>query len=56
MSIFFLQFLDPLLGENLVKFHMKFHFCQNERYEIHTRIGFQTHMRIKSNIQRIHAH
>ena len=26
---------------------MKFHFCQNDLYEIHTRIEFQTHMRIK---------
>ena len=34
---------------------MKFHFCQNDRYEIHTRIEFQTHMRIKRNIQRVYA-
>ena len=32
---------------------MKFHFCQNDRYEIHTRIEFQVHMRIKRNIQRV---
>ena len=25
---------------------MKFHFWQNDRYEIHTRIEFQAHMRI----------
>ena len=30
---------------------MKSHFCQNQQYEIHTRIGFQKHMRIKCNIQ-----
>ena len=30
---------------------MKFHFCQNDRYEIHTCIEFQMHMRIKCNIQ-----
>ena len=35
---------------------MKFHFCQNDRYEIHTRIEFQTHMRIKRNIQRVCAY
>ena len=38
---------------------MKFHFCQNDRYEIHTRIDrieFQTHMRIKHNIQRVCAY
>ena len=32
---------------------MKFHFCQNDRYKIHTSIEFQTHMRIKRNIQRV---
>ena len=32
---------------------MKFHFCQNDRYEIHTHIEFQTHMRIIRNIQRV---
>ena len=32
---------------------MKFHFCQNDRYEIDTRIEFQMHMRIKHNIQRV---
>ena len=32
---------------------MKFHFSQNDRYEIHTRIEFQVHMRIKRNIQRV---
>ena len=31
---------------------MKFHFCQDERYETHTCNEFQTHMRIKRNIQR----
>ena len=31
---------------------MKFHFCQNYRYEFHTRNKFQTHMPIKRNIQR----
>ena len=35
---------------------MKFHFCQNDRYEIHTGIEFQTHMRIKRNIQRVCAY
>ena len=35
---------------------MKFHFCQNDRYEIRTRIEFQTHMRIKLNIQRVCAY
>ena len=35
---------------------MKFHFCQNDRHEIHTRIKFQTHMRIKRNIQRVCAY
>ena len=30
---------------------IKFHFCRNDRYEIHTGIEFQTHMRIKRNIQ-----
>ena len=34
----------------------KFHFCQNDRYEIHTRIDFQTHMRINCNIQRVCAY
>ena len=28
---------------------MKFHFRQNDRYEIHTYIEFQTHMRINRN-------
>ena len=28
----------------------KWNFCQNDQYEIHTRIKFQTHMRIKRNI------
>ena len=32
---------------------MKFHFCQNDRYEIHTRNEFQTHMRIKHNFLRV---
>ena len=32
---------------------MKFYFCQNDRYEIHTLIEFQTHMHIKRNIQRV---
>ena len=31
----------------------KFHFCQNGRYEIDTRIEFQTHMRINRNFQRV---
>ena len=31
---------------------MKFHFCENDRYEFYTRDEFQTHMRIKRNIQR----
>ena len=31
------------------------HFCQNDRYEIHTRNDVQTHMRIKRNIQRLCA-
>ena len=35
---------------------MKIHFCQNDRYEIHTGIEFQTHMRIKRNIQRVCAY
>ena len=35
---------------------MKFHFCQSDRYEIHTRIEFQTYMRIKRNIQRVCAY
>ena len=30
---------------------MKFHFCQNDRYEIHTGIEFQKYMRMKLNIQ-----
>ena len=30
---------------------MKFHICQKDLYEIHTRIEFQTHVRIKRNIQ-----
>ena len=34
---------------------MKFHFCQNDRYEIHTRTEFQTHTCIKRNIQRVYA-
>ena len=32
------------------------HFCQNDRYEIDTRNEFQTHMRIKRNIQRVCAY
>ena len=32
---------------------MEFHFRQNNRHEIHTRIEFQTYMRIKRNIQRV---
>ena len=32
---------------------MKFHFCQNDRYEIHTRIELRMHMRIKRNMQRV---
>ena len=32
---------------------MKFHFCQNDWYEIRTHVEFQTHMRIKRNIQQI---
>ena len=35
---------------------MKFHFCQNDRYEINTRSKFQTHMHIKGNIQRVCAY
>ena len=35
---------------------MKFQFCQNGRYEIHTGIEFQTHFRIKRNIQRVCAY
>ena len=35
---------------------MEFHFCQNDQYEIHTRIEFQTYMRIKRNIQRVCAY
>ena len=35
---------------------MKFHFCESDRYEIHTRIEFQTHMRINRNIQRVCAY
>ena len=35
---------------------MKFHFCQNDRYEIHTRKKFQTHMRTERNIQRVCAY
>ena len=35
---------------------MKFHFCQNDRYEIHTCDEFQTHIRIKRNIQRVCAY
>ena len=34
---------------------MKF-ICQNDRYEIDTRNEFQTHMRIKRNIQRVCAY
>ena len=30
---------------------MKLYFCENDRYEIHTSNEFQTHMRIKHNIQ-----
>ena len=37
-------------------YQLKFHFCQNDRYEIHTRIEFQTHMRIRCNIQRVCAY
>ena len=35
---------------------MKFYFCQNDRYEIHTRIEFQMHMHIKRNMQRVWAY
>ena len=35
---------------------MKFHFWQSERYEIHTRIEFQMHIRINRNIQRVCAY
>ena len=35
---------------------MKFHFCLNDQYEIHTRNEFQTYMRIKRNIQLIWAY
>ena len=35
---------------------MKFHFCENDRYETHTGIDFQTDMRIKRNIQRVCAY
>ena len=35
----------------MIFYHSKFHFCQNDRYEIHTRHVFQTH--IKRNMQRV---
>ena len=35
---------------------MKFYFCQNDRYEIHTRNELQTHMRIKHNFLRVCAY
>ena len=35
---------------------MKFDLCQNDRYEVHTRIKFQAHMCIKRNIQRACTH
>ena len=35
-----------------IVYMMKFHFCQNDRYENHTSTEFQTHMCIKRNIQR----
>ena len=33
-----------------------FFFCRNDRYEIHTHNEFQTHMRIKCNIQGVCAY
>ena len=41
---------------NILSPEVKFHFCQNNRYEIHTSIEFQRHMRIKRNIQRVCAY
>ena len=35
---------------------MKFHFCQIDQYEIHTRNDFQMYMHIKRNIQRVSAY
>ena len=35
---------------------MKFHFCQNDQYEIHASIEFQTHMRIKRSIEKVSAY
>ena len=35
---------------------MKTHFRQNDRYEIHTGIEFQMHMRYKGNIQQVCAY
>ena len=35
---------------------MKFHFCQNDRYEIHTPNEIQRHMRINRNIHRVGAY
>ena len=44
-ALHFGQSLHDILSQEI-----KFHFCQNDRYEIHTSIEFQTHMRIKCNI------
>ena len=41
---------------DILSLEMKFHFCQNDRYEIHTRIEFQRHMCIKYNTQRVCAY
>ena len=35
---------------------IKFHFCQNDRYEIQTRNEFQTHRHIKRHNQRVCAY